>query len=172
MQDAVLRMLVDKYKPLRSGTIQTAEQKLKLTPPSVSSSVSSGTVTRLTVPATGSWATKPLLPSSPDHRPWHTEFRAPSHATSSIKEAYIPPAPARPAKSIPIDDAARRKERETKRKAEYVGRLTRAKESTLDYRLGIRNSIGRLHPASLKGWANLVEDKIEVNTFFFSFIND
>ena len=29
IQDAVLRMLVDKYKPLRAGTIRTAEDKLK-----------------------------------------------------------------------------------------------------------------------------------------------
>jgi hypothetical protein len=33
IQDAVLRMLVDKYKPLRHGTIQTADQKLKMSPP-------------------------------------------------------------------------------------------------------------------------------------------
>ncbi|KAG6883224.1 hypothetical protein C0992_009366, partial [Termitomyces sp. T32_za158] len=33
MQDAVLRMLVDKYKPLRTGSIQSADQKLKLAPP-------------------------------------------------------------------------------------------------------------------------------------------
>lgn len=164
MQDAVLRMLVDKYKPLRSGTIQTAEQKLKFSPPSVAPSASGSTPTRFTVPSTGSWATEPLLPSSPDHQPWHTEFKAPSHATSSIREAYIPPVSPRPPKPIPIDDLARRKEREAKKKADYAGRLTRAKESTLDYRLGIKGSASRPRPVTLKGWASLVEDKIEVST--------
>ena len=33
VEDAVLRMLVDKYKPLRSGTIQTAEDKMHRAPP-------------------------------------------------------------------------------------------------------------------------------------------
>jgi hypothetical protein len=48
---------------------------------------------------------------------------------------------------------------------EQAGRLTRAKESTLDYRLGIksaRSRVGRMNPVSLKGWTNLIEDKIEV----------
>ena len=35
MQDTVLRMLVDKYKPLRGGTIRDCEQELKEVPPSV-----------------------------------------------------------------------------------------------------------------------------------------
>ena len=35
VEDTVLRMLVDKYKPLRGGTIRTAEEKLKHMPPSV-----------------------------------------------------------------------------------------------------------------------------------------
>jgi DnaJ family protein C protein 28 len=33
IEDAVLRMLVDKYKPLRTGTIQTAEEKMHRAPP-------------------------------------------------------------------------------------------------------------------------------------------
>ncbi|TEB32171.1 hypothetical protein FA13DRAFT_1754584 [Coprinellus micaceus] len=32
-EDAVLRMLVDKYKPLRSGTTQTAEERMRREPP-------------------------------------------------------------------------------------------------------------------------------------------
>ena len=37
IQDAVLRMLVDKYKPLRSGPIRTADEKLKQAPPKLRS---------------------------------------------------------------------------------------------------------------------------------------
>lgn len=32
VEDAVLRMLVDKYKPLRTGTIRTAEEKMHRAP--------------------------------------------------------------------------------------------------------------------------------------------
>jgi len=156
-QDAVLRMLVDKYKPLRSGSIQSAEQRLKQNPPKVWSA---------DVPSTRSWATQPLLPSSEDHRPWHTEFKAPSHGVASIKHANIPPDPGRKRSVMPLDDRARRKAKETQKKEERVGRLALARESILDYRLGIRRAGGamrRVSPLSLKGWAGLVEDKIQVS---------
>lgn len=35
IEDAVLRMLVDKYKPLRTGAIQTAEEKMHRAPPPI-----------------------------------------------------------------------------------------------------------------------------------------
>ena len=35
IEDAVLRMLVDKYKPLRTGTIRTAEEKMHRAPPQI-----------------------------------------------------------------------------------------------------------------------------------------
>jgi DnaJ homolog subfamily C member 28 len=162
-QDAVLRMLVDKYKPLRSGSIWSAEQRLKQNPPRVWSSdqLSAG-------PSTGSWATQPLLPSSEDHRPWHTQFKAPSHATSSIKHANIPPASVRRPSITPIDDRAKRKQKEAKQKEERVGRLAQARESILDYRLGIKragDTMRRANPLTLKGWTGLIEDKIQVGRF-------
>jgi DnaJ homolog subfamily C member 28 len=159
-QDAVLRMLVDKYKPLRSGTIQSAEQRLQQNPPRVWSSDKIAAR-----PSTGSWATQPLLPSSEDHRPWHTQFKAPSHATSSIKHAHIPPMPTWKPGVTPIDERAKRREKEAKKKEERVGRLAQARESILDYRLGIKragNGMRRLNPLSLKGWAGLIEDRIQV----------
>ena len=161
-QDAVLRMLVDKYKPLRSGSIQSAEQRLKWNPPKVWSAGQTSTVPSAT---TRSWATQPLLPSSEDHRPWHTEFKAPSHATSSIKHTNIPPASGRKPSVIPLDDRARRKEKEAQKKGERVGRLALARESILDYRLGMKRAgeaVRRVNPLSLKGWAGLIEDKIQV----------
>ena len=159
-QDAVLRMLVDKYKPLRSGSIQSAEQRLKRNPPKVWSSDQISSVT-----SAGSWATQPLLPSSKDHRPWHTEFKAPSHAASSIKYANISPAPIRKPTITPLDDRERRKEKAAKMKEQRVGRLAQARESIQDYRLGIKRAGGvmrRAAPLSLKGWAGLIEDKIQV----------
>jgi hypothetical protein len=35
IEDAVLRMLVDKYKPLRTGTIRSAEEKMHRAPPQI-----------------------------------------------------------------------------------------------------------------------------------------
>ncbi|KAJ3878503.1 hypothetical protein F5051DRAFT_372752 [Lentinula edodes] len=163
VRDAVLRMLVDKYKPLRSGTIATAEQKLKQTPPKITS---------FTTPSSGSWATESLLPSSDAHRPWHTEFKVPSHAVSSVKFANIPPPPPVRLTSTPKDEKAKKKERALLKRTEQAGRLGRARESTLDYRLGLKNTQirsdgpqlptgGRPNPVGMRGWTSLIEDKIE-----------
>ncbi|KAF8076826.1 hypothetical protein FPV67DRAFT_1618780 [Lyophyllum atratum] len=163
MQDAVLRMLVDKYKPLRTGAIQSADQKLKLTPPRVRPD--SQVVVTPTTPSTGSWATEPLLPSKENHQPWHTEFKVPTHVVSSIKHASFSTLPPQPSvKPVPVDDRARRREKQELKRTERAGRLATARESTLDYRLGIRGSggtRGQINPGSLKGWTSLVEDKIE-----------
>ncbi|EEB97550.1 hypothetical protein MPER_03107, partial [Moniliophthora perniciosa FA553] len=153
-------MLVDKYKPLRSGSIQTAEEKLKSTPPRI------GHVGLSSAPIqpsrTGSWANEPLLPSSESHRPWHTEYKVPSHVVSSIKLANIPPPVAPRKHANPQDDRARRQEREVLKRTEQAGRLGRARESTLDYKLGLKGSGGgRPNPVSLKGWASFIEDRIE-----------
>ncbi|PSR76949.1 hypothetical protein PHLCEN_2v8121 [Hermanssonia centrifuga] len=184
MQDAVLRMLVDKYKPLRSGPVRTAEEKLKQNPPKIGTqipvkdtSVNTDAFVELTTEVRTTWgastsrsmAEVPLLPSIEGHQPWHTTFRVPSHAQSSIKYGHIPPSStSRPLPASALDDKARRKEREAKKRTEHAGRIHNAKESTLDYRLGIKGSkhgasvAGRRPvPVNLKGWATLVEDRIE-----------
>jgi len=122
-------------------------------------------------------ADEPLLPAVEGHKPWLTTFKVPSHATASIRYGHIPTIGAassstsstrRAAQAGPTDDdRTRRKEREVKKRSEIVGRLTRAKESTLDYRLGITKNIkggmqARPNPVSMKGWAGLVEARIEV----------
>ncbi|KAJ7641351.1 hypothetical protein FB45DRAFT_899997 [Roridomyces roridus] len=152
IQDTVLRMLVDKYKPMRTGTIQTAEQKLRKSPSNVqqyhpldSPPLNSAPTTAApslppknsTPPPGGSWASVPLLPPGPpDHKPWHTEYKA-----SDLEQS-------------------RKTEKEFNRN---LGRLSRARESTLDYRLGLGNkrSGSRVNPVNMKGWTNLIEDKIE-----------
>lgn len=52
-----------------------------------------------------------------------------------------------------------------RRRTEQAGRLSRARDSTLDYRLGLKggavNQHRRPNPVSLKGWTTLVDDKIE-----------
>lgn len=178
IKDAVLRMLVDKYKPLRTGTIQTAEQKLKQAPPKLSTVASGGPFESRAaplppvklMPASGSWAAEPLLPSSAGHEPWHTEFKAPKHDTAAIKLAQMPlMVSSKPTMvSPPLDDKARRLERGKIKRTQQATKLSEARESTLDYKLGIKSTgiprAGRVNPISLKGWNSLVEDKIEVRS--------
>ncbi|KAG6333347.1 hypothetical protein ID866_5738 [Astraeus odoratus] len=164
VQDVVLRMLVDKYKPLRTGIIRTADEKLKDTPPQINSgtTVSEYNTTR-------TWkevANEPLLPAVEGHKPWHTTFKAPSHASASIKLGnFQPSSSSTRGGSIAADERTRRTERELLRRREQASRLTRARESTLDYRLGLRSAgdgrAAKMNPVTLKGWQSLVEDRIE-----------
>lgn len=169
MEDAVLRMLVDKYKPLRGGTIRTAEETLKRAPPPVHADVVKSNVTSVPTSNWKSMANEPLLPAVEGHRPWLTTYKVPSHVTTSIRVGKMPqPVSARSSGTPqPIDDRARRKEKDMKQRKEKVGRLTRAKESTLDYRLGAHKEPKkqiRPNPVSMRGWTSLIEDKIEVRT--------
>ncbi|EKM60009.1 uncharacterized protein PHACADRAFT_115422 [Phanerochaete carnosa HHB-10118-sp] len=186
MQDAVLRMLVDKYKPMRGGPIRTADEKLKKAPPRVepvdpavlhsygSPEASEQAVVQTSWGASSnrSLADVPLLPAVEGHQPWHTTFTIPSHARSSVKYGNIPSSSATsrlPPNPELLDEKARRKLRENKKRTEQAGRLQSARESTLDYRLGIKagakvahDSVRpRANPTGMKGWASLVEDRIE-----------
>ncbi|KAI0034594.1 hypothetical protein K488DRAFT_45199 [Vararia minispora EC-137] len=178
IEDTVLRMLVDKYKPLRTGTVRSAEEKLRDTPPAVSTPASTidaidaeaasrATSTAPIQTSVHFTADTPLIPAVEGHRPWHTTFKVPSHATSSVKYGAIPNPSHRALSSPELDDKARRKEREQTRRMQTGVRLTQARESMLDYKLGmrqhghIRGPAGRPNPVSAKGWAGLVEDRIE-----------
>jgi hypothetical protein len=122
-------------------------------------------------------ADEPLLPAVEGHKPWLTTFKVPSHATASIRYGHFSPVGSpsssessmrNSAQSEPVDSGrARRKEREVKKRSEIGGRLTRAKESSLDYRFGIAKNMksgvrALSNPVSIKGWAGLVEERIEV----------
>ena len=196
IEDAVLRMLIDKYKPLRTGTVQTAEEKIRRAPPMVVAEPPHTSETQtLPLPPSPSSppsssvyrADEPLLQPVKGHKPWLTTFKVPSHATASIRYGQFstsptsaPSASAGPSQSVrameQADDRSRRKERDAKRRSEIAGRLTRARESTLDYRLGIKRAStsrqtqqARPNPVSIKGWAGLVEERIEVSPPFFAY---
>ncbi|KAJ6589086.1 hypothetical protein B0H19DRAFT_1102857 [Mycena capillaripes] len=174
IEDTVLRMLVDKYKPLRSGTIQTAEQKLRKSPSRIQEyHLDAPPVHPAPLPATpvnvpspgGSWASVPLLPAGPpDHRPWHTEFKVPDHAKSSIRFARFPVLSHTPRNTHASHlEQTRKTEKELNKK---LGRIARARDSTLDYRLGLKSQTkgtgpSRVNPVNMKGWTSLIEDKIE-----------
>jgi DnaJ homolog subfamily C member 28 len=144
--DAVLRMLVDKYKPLRSGRIQTAEEKLH--------STQKASVSSAPIPAT--------TPGSSDVKPWMVTFTPPK-LTPSIKHANIPKSRGTSARSADQSGYDFQELKRLKRVKE-IDRVTTARERTLDYRIG-RGAAGSQggNPLTLKGWANLVEDQIEVS---------
>lgn len=161
-------MLVDKYKPLRTGTIRTAEQKLRESPPKIKQyhpdpPPVKPAPTRSAPPPGGSWASVSLLPPGPpNHQPWHTEYKVPDHATPSVRFARFPLAAHTPRTAEASDiEQTRKTEKEFNKN---LGRLSRARESTLDYRLGLGKRSGtRVNPVNMKGWTNLIEDKIEVS---------
>lgn len=190
VQDAVLRMLVDKYKPLRTGTVQSAEQKLKRNLHVINAGIVSGVgnghsgggesatgtaATSVAVnsigsrPSTGSWATEQLIPSIEGHRPWQTTFKAPSHDAPSVKFASIPTRPNKPPTIVIDSRSAQTLDRKAQKRKEVAGRVANARESTLDYRLGIKGAQAsaqhhglRPNPVNIRAWASLVEDRIEV----------
>jgi len=192
IQDTVLRMLVDKHKPLRGSSVLTAEEKLKKSPPQVRAASVTDTVdssrhehtSTISVlpylrPRPGSWAKEPLLPSNPTHKPWETTFKPPSDGT--IKVGRIPHASA----SSPYGSSGglaqgRFDERSVKEKKKtlQVERLSQALESTLDYRLGIKIGeqkhllqTGTPNPVSLKGWNSIIEEKIEVGVARYRYVS-
>ncbi len=76
-----------------------------------------------------------------------------------------PPVVRDKASAQPLDDRARIKAREEKKRTQQANKLALARESTLDYRLGIKGRdrpTGIPNPATIKGWNSLIEDKIEV----------
>ena len=136
--------------------IRTADQKLKESPPQVWQS----TVSTVHTPSPP-WqeiADAPLLPSIEGHRPWHTTFKAPSHAAASIKLVNFAPSSAPPStESGDIYERTRRTERELAKRKQQARRLSHARESTLDYQSGLRGGgagdghTSRINSVSLKG---------------------
>jgi DnaJ family protein C protein 28 len=151
IQHAVLRMLVDKYKPLRGGVIRTAEEKLRDAPPTSVASITKR-----------DWASEPLLPGVDGHRPWHTTFTAPSTSVRVGRFADSPSSAKPTARAGQARERTKQLEKEQRRRAHEVQRMSKAKESTLDYKLGIKSNVGIVNPVSLKGWNSLIEERIEV----------
>ena len=173
--DAVLRMLVDKYKPLRSGTILSADEKLSKVAPTVRTggihSPTEATQEVFTplnrplaypkVDPSKPLKDQPLLPAVEGHRPWHTSFTAPSHATASIRLGDFKPL--KSGTSPVLDEKARKVEKENRRRFQTAFRLEGAKESVLDHRLGVgQQKRMQANPLTMKGWRNLVEERIQV----------
>ena len=169
LQDAVLRMLVDKYKPLRDveGGIKTADEKLKTNPPLVTGSrieemggedeEGSRIIRTNTVP--------PILPGVEGHEPWMTTFKTPSFAQNpQVKAMHLPPLRP-PGKSSPTakaeGDSKAKADRGKMKRVKEAARIGNAKEKTLDYRYGGGRGSPR-NPTTMRGWQSLIDDRIEV----------
>ncbi|KAG8916447.1 hypothetical protein FRC00_000125, partial [Tulasnella sp. 408] len=163
-EDAVLRMLVDKYKPLRTGNLKTADEKLK--------EESSGAGTSAN-PERGSGISLSSLPP----------LQTPS--SFSGNQRFKTSGPRSGSGALDSDDAkARADSRKAKKLNEGVRRAGSALEKSLDYRIGrvlgqgqgdgngIGNGNGseeaaapavprQINPVTMKGWASVVEEKIE-----------
>lgn len=165
MEDTVLRMLVDKYKPLR-GDFMSSEEKLRQVPPTLRASPTAATAVpddgdgdeaslaellsasaaKVTAPPPlpvsthpGSLADVPLLPSIEGHRPWHTTYKAPSHE-ASVRVGRLPPSP-KLFKRAPLnaqEEKALREERALAKRTAQATRIVGTRESVLDYKLGLR----------------------------------
>ncbi|WFD27309.1 hypothetical protein MNAN1_002305 [Malassezia nana] len=79
LEDAVLRMLMDKYKPLRSGTPGTAPVKEKL------QKVQKPTELPL---SSRQDSPKPSKPFTPEGQPWNAVFVTPTHARTDSPKVY------------------------------------------------------------------------------------
>jgi DnaJ family protein C protein 28 len=166
MQDTVLRMLVDKHKPLRSGPIRTADEKLKANPPKVGGAP--------VIDYEGNTITQEETNSGviTEHKPWMTTFKTPSFAVNPSIRAMKPQSAS---KRSQLDDVnpVKGPTREERLRIAEANRLASARERMIDYRYGgikeptATNAEGsRSNPKTMKGWNSLVEEKIEVRAFF------
>ncbi|EJD36917.1 hypothetical protein AURDEDRAFT_108354 [Auricularia subglabra TFB-10046 SS5] len=142
-------MLVDKYKPLREGTIRSADEKLKGRPPQVASSHTADLASQ-----------PPALEDSEDIRPWMVTFKPPSFV-ASVRTGTI--VSSKPGNGIPPSALDAPMPRQQLKRVQGAGRLTKAREASLDYRLRLPSDRDRprVNPVTLKGWGSLVEERIE-----------
>lgn len=175
IEDTVLRMLMDKYKPLRvpghKRKIQEiSSQPIVFTPttPQLSPEELANRITDQSHPEYR-W-----MPGDPPRFPWEHTFRGPTNTDGvpSIKSGVITQAPRIQTSKVP--------------KAEVAARVYRARDASVDYRTGspetakARIAAGskggkatykkqgtsadgyKPMPTSIKAWNSVVEERIEL----------
>ncbi|CCA71699.1 hypothetical protein PIIN_05634 [Serendipita indica DSM 11827] len=160
-EDTVLRMLVDKHKPLRTGFIQTADEKIKANPPKVRPMLGQESQPHEAKDDV-------ILPGIEGHKPWMTTYKTPSFAVNpSIRVMRLPPQPAASRKPADEGSTIRGPTREERARMETADRVASAREKVIDYRFaGISpattgDSAPRANPKTMQGWRSLVEERIE-----------
>jgi DnaJ family protein C protein 28 len=178
LQDTVLRMLVDKYKPMRgiAGGIKTADEKLKANPPLVNGRLieeivdedeeGSRMIRTNAIPRE-----PPILPGIEGHEPWMTTFKTPSFAKSpQIKVMRLPPLgpPSETSSTTKTEGKSKAKaDRGKMKRVKEATRMGNAKERMLDYRYGGSIRASAPNPTTMRGWQSLIDDRIEVSHLLF-----
>jgi len=178
IEDAVLRMLVDKYKPLRTGKIRTAEEKMHRAPPQNSCVTSRNDayvhVRRRTPiffwpPCSSSRRTDLACSGGPQAVAYEVQGTLARNCVDSLwSYSYcwhrIILYKLRAGSCSSRADGRRSHTSQRARGQEAIRNCR-----TVDYRLGITKNIKSgmgmqtpLNPVSVKGWAGLVEARIEV----------
>ncbi|PVF96304.1 hypothetical protein CPB86DRAFT_775810 [Serendipita vermifera] len=165
IQDAVLRMLVDKHKPLRSGPIRTADEKLKANPPKVSGAPAIDYEGQ-SIPVKGE-----SDGAMEEHKPWMTTYKTPSFAVHpSIRAMRVSPQSASKRSQLDEVTPVKGPTREERLRLAQANRLASARDNMIDYRYGgIKGTTTttttpegpRTNPKTMKGWKSLVEERIE-----------
>ncbi|ORX41269.1 ABC1 family-domain-containing protein [Kockovaella imperatae] len=152
--DAVLRMLVDAHKPLRTGEgikSTASEDKIKRWMKEIDLKPKQGAFVTAPVPSDTAESTTPHRTTIPPHlhRPWHSTYtgdsqvaddspkvkygtftrkRADADALANILELQLPQG---------ADAKTRARVRENRKRSRLVGRMESAREKALDYQLDI-----------------------------------
>ncbi|KAL7416698.1 hypothetical protein BDY24DRAFT_377959 [Mrakia frigida] len=157
LEQTVKRMISDSHKPIRSGKIRSAEEKLR------DEMKQREVVGRMgSIPDVGKSLASPssgikrntkvwdghLVGGDPNHRPWHSEYVVPSHDRALIKRGVLlkpPPSLATSSSSskpahLPEDPSARAALRRSQKLKAGPVRLSSAREGALDYEFGGRKN--------------------------------
>ena len=169
--DAVLRMLVDSHKPLRTGQGVKHDSAVEKMRQWMKEMKRTNTPHRTTIP--------PHL-----HRPWHATYTGSSHNQEPPRVKYGSIQKRKVDASVSLlelPSKSRAKVRAQRRVEKIVGRVEKAKEGALDYKLGLqgeelvedtftgkhqlrgRSALGAQQggASGLRAWAGLVEDRIQ-----------
>ena len=162
-QDTILRMLVDKHKPLRTGIMQSADEKIKANPPNVTPMSGLESQSRTLN------SDDVILPGIEGHKPWMTTYTTPSFAVNpSVRAMRLPPQPTARGKPLEERSPVKGPTREERARMESANRVANARENVIDYRFaGISPAVSgnlapRGNPKTMKGWQSLAEERIEV----------
>ncbi|GMK56789.1 hypothetical protein CspeluHIS016_0306290 [Cutaneotrichosporon spelunceum] len=148
--DTVLRMLVDKYKPLRTGEgikDDAAEKRIRNWMKNLDMASRAPLSSNIITASSGE---SPHAPKLPPHlfRPWHATYTGDNEVFDSpkIKLGHFesrPPTDISDLMELRLpsnaDGTVRKAHRDFRRSTKLQGRLGNARESAIDYRLGIHD---------------------------------
>ncbi|BEJ15195.1 hypothetical protein CspHIS471_0409620 [Cutaneotrichosporon sp. HIS471] len=149
-RDAVLRMIVDKYKPLRTGEgikDDVAEKRIRNWMKNLEMAPKATTAANTIPVSSGESIHTPKLPPHL-FRPWHATYTGDNDVVESpkVKWGHFEARTATDLSNLMelrlpsnVDGTVRKAHRDFRRATKLQGRLGSARESAIDYRLGIHD---------------------------------